>query len=249
MTDVRLSAEQFAAVWFSTGWDRLPFPFRFTSRFTLLDEFESFQAETRNTLNEPRHAPLRQALSVLAQPDWRIELFGSSGGPGVDGTQLRTLGCGRRDGSLVIATQEPAEDGGPVTIRSCRDLATAVAQTIPTLSPGTGTEKRFLLDDLNDTQPDPYGQRASSETKARYARFWQQPAQGRGTLTVIMGARGQDERGIGRLRWLDVADGRYLEVTSNGALMIRPGSQREIAKYLGEVGERARTLADRAATY
>ena len=92
-----LSAEQFAAAWYGTGLDRLPYPFRFTSRFPRLDEYQAFQRQFRTELAREERQPLRRALAVLAQPDWRIELLGYDNTH--DGVELRIVEMNR----LVVA--------------------------------------------------------------------------------------------------------------------------------------------------
>ncbi|WP_280469524.1 ESX secretion-associated protein EspG, partial [Nocardia brasiliensis] len=113
-----LSAEQFAAAWFGTGLDRLPFPFRFTSRFPGLHEYQLYQQRFRDELAKDERIPLSRTITALARPDWRIELLGCDNTR--DGVELRAIGCATRSGVGVIAQQEQAPDGGRVQLRRCR---------------------------------------------------------------------------------------------------------------------------------
>lgn len=243
-TQWSLSAEQFAAAWFGTGLDRMPFPFRFTSRFRGLREYQAYQEQFRLELDREERAPLQRALRVLARPDWRIELFGTDNTR--DGIELRIIGCATRRGAGVIAEQLPAESGGPVRMYRCRpdQLATELIRLLPEVPAGAGTEKSFLLDDLTDDRPDLSGNAPATEIKSRYRRFWRQSCTTRGTAVVLLGPRNADPLRTGRLRWIDTSDGRYCEVPANRALMIRPASAADIARYLDEAIIRAKARLD-----
>ncbi|GAA5088764.1 ESX secretion-associated protein EspG [Nocardia iowensis] len=241
-----LSAEQFAAAWYGTGLDRLPFPFRFTSRIPGLREYQAYQQQFRDELAREERIPLSRTITVLAQPDWRIELFGYDNTR--DGIEIRAVGCGTRKGAGVVAQQAPAPDGGRVQLHRCRvdQLATELVRLLPETAAGTAGEKSFLLDDLNDERPDPFGTAPSSEVKERYRRFWRQSCVTRGTATVLLGPRNAEPLRTGRLRWIDTSDGRYYEVPANRALMIRPGTSADIGRYLDEAIIRARARMDSA---
>ncbi|GAA5042652.1 ESX secretion-associated protein EspG [Nocardia callitridis] len=239
-----LSAEQFAAAWFGTGLDRLPYPFRFTSRFHSRNEYQEFHRQFAADLAAEHRRPLRRAISVLAQPDWRIELLGYRSADG--GSELRAIGCGTRAGSAIIAEQRPAPDGGKVRLRRCRvdQLTTELARLLPDTPPGDTGEKRFLLEDLNDERPDPFQNAPSREVKQRYRRFWSQPHDTRGTITVLPGPRNATPPRTGRLRWIDTPDGRYCEAPANRALMIRPATTADIIRYVDESTARAKLRLD-----
>lgn len=67
--------------------------------------------------NGVRHC---EAIAVLAQPDWRIELFGYDYIH--DGVEMRAIGCGSAEGAGVIATQTPGEASGKIEIRLPRTV-------------------------------------------------------------------------------------------------------------------------------
>ncbi|MGQ4616477.1 ESX secretion-associated protein EspG [Nocardia sp. R7R-8] len=240
-----LSAEQFAAAWFGTGLDRMPFPFRFTSRFPGRNEYQAYQQQFRAELGRDERLPLRSAITTLAVPDWRIELVGYDNTR--EGVELRAIACGARTGSGVLAVQSPAPDGGQVRLRRCRidQLAGEVVRLLPDAPAGTVGEKSFLLDDLNDDRPDVFGNAPAGRAKERYRRFWRQSCTTRGTIGVLLGPRNAEPLRTGRLRWIDTADGRYCEVPANRALMIRPGTSADIARYLDESIVRAEARMDR----
>jgi hypothetical protein len=240
-----LSAEQFAAAWFGTGLDRMPFPFRFTSRFPGLHEYREYQRQFRAELGRDERLPLRSAITTLAGPDWRIELFGYDNTR--EGVELRAVAAGTRAGSGVLAVQTPGPDGGRVRLRRYRtdQLATELARLLPDTPAGTVGEKSFLLDDLNDDRPDVFGNAPASQAKERYRRFWRQSCTTRGTAVVLLGPRNAEPLRTGRLRWIDTPDGRYCEVPANRALMIRPGTSADITRYLDESIVRAKARLDR----
>lgn len=244
MTQWTLSAEQFAAAWFGTGLDRMPFPFRFTSRFPGLHEYRAYQRKFRAELAEADHAPLQRALQVLARPEWRIELFGIDNTRGA--VEMRAIGCATRSGPGVIALQAPAPDGGRVRLRRVRvdQLATELIRLLPDPAPGTAAEKSYLLDDLNDDRPDLFGNAPARAIQDRYRRFWRQPCDTSGTATVLVGPRNAEPLRTGKLRWIDTGDGRYCEVPANRALMIRPASSADITRYLDESIVRAKARMD-----
>ncbi|WP_227996636.1 ESX secretion-associated protein EspG [Nocardia australiensis] len=240
-----LSAEQFAAAWFETGMDRLPFPFRFTSRFPGSNEYQAYQRQFRTELAHEDHLPLRSALQAIAQPDWRIELFGIDNTRGA--VEMRAIGCAVRGGPGVIAVQVPAPDGGKVRLRRCRvdQLATDMVRLLPNPTAGPAAEKRYLLDDLNDDRPDPFGTAPSRAVREHYRRFWRQRCDTRGTATVLLGPRNAAPSRTGVLRWIDTPQGRYSETPANRALMIRPSTSADITRYLDEAIIRGRTKLDR----
>ncbi|WP_433576600.1 ESX secretion-associated protein EspG [Nocardia brasiliensis] len=235
-----LSAEQFAAAWFGTGLDRLPFPFRFTSRFPGLHEYQLYQQQFREELAKEERIPLSRTITALARPDWRIELLGCDNTR--DGVELRAIGCATRSGVGVIARQEQAPDGGRVQLRRCRadQLASELVRMLPDAGAGSTGEKSFLLDDLNDDRPDLFGSAPASEVKEKYRRFWRQTCTTRGMASVLLGPRNAEPLRTGRLRWIDTTDGRYYEVPANRALMIRPGTSADIRRYLDDAIARAR---------
>ncbi|MFC9893808.1 ESX secretion-associated protein EspG [Nocardia sp. NPDC127579] len=230
-----LTAEQFAAAWFGTGLDRLPFPFRFTSRFPGMHEYQEYQRRFRRELDADEHLHLKRALRVLGRPDWRIELFGLDHRHGA-AVEMRAIGCASRSGTGVIAMQNPAPDGGKVRLRRCRSdhLATELIRLLPDPPAGTAPEKSYLLGDLT---PDPDG---PVDTRESYRRFWRQRCTTRGTVVVLLGPRNAEPLRTGKLRWIDTAEGRYGETPANGALMIRPSTSAGITRYLDEAIIRAR---------
>ncbi|MEV0766373.1 ESX secretion-associated protein EspG [Nocardia sp. NPDC050435] len=238
-----LTAEQFAAAWFGTGLDRLPFPFRFTSRFPGLHEYQDYQRRFRRELDADEHLHLKRALRVLGQPDWRIELSGLDHRRRGAVTEMRAIGCASRSGTGVIAMQNPGPDGGKVRLRRCRSdhLATELVRLLPDPPAGTAAERSYLLGDLEDDPTDPFGQ--DSEARADYRRFWRQSCTTRGTLAVLLGPRNAEPLRTGKLRWIDTAEGRYAETPANRALMIRPATSATITRYLDEAIIRGRARA------
>ncbi|MGW4365944.1 ESX secretion-associated protein EspG [Nocardia takedensis] len=234
-----LSAEQFAAAWFGTGLDRLPFPFRFTSRFAGLREYDAYQRQFRDELENPDHTPLRRAVQVLSAPDWRIELFGLDHRRG--GVELRGIGCGVRGGAGIVAQQNPDADGGRVRLRRFRaeQVATELLRLLPDRAPGESSEKRFLREDLATDRPDPFDNDPARAVQERYRRFWSRPSTTRGVVTVLHGPRTSEAQRTGRVRWIDADDGRYCEIPVNRALMIRPASGADILRYVDDSIRRA----------
>lgn len=239
-----LSAEQFAAAWFGTGLDRMPFPFRFTSRFPGLHEYQSYQQKFRTQLSGDDQIPLQRAIAVLARPDWRIELYGIDNARG--GLEIRGIGCANRAGTGIVAVQQPGPTGGRVRLHRCRvdQLATELTELLPNAPAANAPEKSYLLDDLQDHRPDPFGTAPARAVQEKYRRFWRQPCDTRGTVVVLLGPRNADPLRTGRLRWIDTAEGRYCEVPANRALMIRPGNSEDIARYLDEAIIRAKARLD-----
>ncbi|MBH0775998.1 ESX secretion-associated protein EspG [Nocardia bovistercoris] len=240
MAQWTLTAEQFAAAWFGTGLDRMPFPFRFTSRFPGMHEYHAYQRQFRAELDNPDNDPLRRALAVLSRPEWRIELLGIDHRRG--GAEMRAIGCAIRGGAGVVALQNPDVDGGRVRLRRCRgeQLATELIRLLPDPPPGDGSEKTYLLADLATDRPDPFENDPARAIQDRYRRFWNRPCTTRGAVSVFLGPRNSDALRTGRLRWIDAEDGRYCEIPANRALMIRPATSVDITRYLDEAIIRAK---------
>lgn len=231
--------EQFAAAWFGTGADRMPFPLRFTSRFESIREYRAYQRKVRAVLERPDNEPIRRAVRALAESEWRIELFGYDNRRA--GAEIRAVG-GTAGRDAVVAIQDA--ETGAVRLRRCPAtvLSTELVALLPDRPPGSVPERAFLLDDLAAGREEQSGVRPHRERAEDYRRFWNQPHQTRGAVTVLP-ARVPRPRRVTAARWLDATDGRYLETLANRALMIRPAGPGEMARHLA--GVMARLAADR----
>ncbi|WP_067863954.1 ESX secretion-associated protein EspG [Nocardia shimofusensis] len=230
------SGEQFAAAWFGTGVDRMPFPLRFTSRFESTREYHSYQRKVRDVLNRPENEPIRRAVLTLAESEWRVELFGHDNRRA--GAEIRAVGGVAGGKEAVVAVQDA--ETGAVRLRRCpaTRLTTELVALLPNRAPGTIAERAFLLDDLTAERRDSFRADARRERAEEYHRFWNQPHQTRGAVTVLRGPGTRSHR-ITAVRWIDTPEGRYLETFANRALMIRPAATGDMARHLAGVLARA----------
>jgi len=230
------SGEQFAAAWFGTGTDRMPFPMRFTSRFESTREYRTYQRKVRDVLNRPENEPIRRAVLMLAESEWRVELFGYDNRRA--GAEIRAVGGVAGGKEAVVAVQDA--ETGAVRLRRCpaTRLSAELVALLPGTAPGAAAERAYLLDDLAIERRDSFRAAARREHAEDYHRFWNQSHQTRGAVTVLPGLGTQSHR-ITALRWIDAADGRYLETLANRALMIRPAGPGDMARHLAGVLARA----------
>lgn len=226
------SGEQFAAAWFGTGADRMPFPLRFTSRFESTREYRSYQRKVRDVLNRPENEPIRRAVLTLAESEWRVELFGYDNRRAC--TEIRAVG-GITGGKEAVVAVQDAETGA-VRLRRCpaTRLTMELVALLPNTAPGTVQERAFLLDDLTTERRDSFRANARREYAEEYHHFWNQPHRTRGAVTLLRGLGTRSHR-VTAVRWIDVADGRYLETLANRALMIRPAAPGDMARHLAGV--------------
>lgn len=230
------SGEQFAAAWFGTGTDRMPFPLRFTSRFESTREYRSYQRKVREVLNRPENEPIRRAILTLSESPWRVELFGHDNRRA--GAEIRAVGGVTGGKDAVVAVQDA--ETGAVRLRRCpaTRLTTELVALLPDRAPGTTAERAFLLDDLAVERRDSFRADARRAHAEEYHRFWNQPHQSRGAVTVLRGLGAQSPR-ITAVRWIDTLEGRYLETLANRALMIRPAAPGDMVRHLAGVLARA----------
>ncbi|WP_040798180.1 ESX secretion-associated protein EspG [Nocardia higoensis] len=228
--------EQFAAAWFGTGADRMPFPLRFTSRFESTREYRAYQWKVRDVLNRPENEPIRRAVLTLAESEWRVELFGYDNRRA--GAEIRAVGGIAGGREAVVAVQDA--ETGAVRLRRCpaTGLTAELVALLPGRAPGVIPERAFLLDDLTTERRDSFRAAARRERAEDYHRFWNQPHRTRGAVTVLRALVPQPRR-ITAVRWIDTADGRYLETLANRALMIRPAGPGDMARHLAGVLARA----------
>ncbi|WP_169593571.1 ESX secretion-associated protein EspG [Antrihabitans stalactiti] len=217
-----LPAEDFAALWFGPANDRMPFPFRFLSRFALADEYEAHRTKTRDTFSADRFEDLHHALHIIAEPRARIEVYGRRG----EREELRILGCiDGRPG--VVASQRR---GGDITLQlvSAEKVAGLVVDRLPEAGPGSKRVQRFATSALADDAPFVMRTDGVSE-KARYAKIVNAPRASEGTLSVYAGPRHGDQRVTGTVRWYDlVGDGRYLETRTRDTIEVKPAALNDI---------------------
>ena len=226
MAEWTLSAEQFAALWYSPAHDRMPFPFRFRSRFAYVDEYDRFRQDIQKAVKAPQHEKLRRALFVLATPDARLEVFGFTAG-----NELRHIACTRAN-NAVLATQTPAPDGGNIRLTALptQRVAETLAAAVPVDRPGHSPARRFTRTDL-ESDAAPYTSAAHTiPARRQYQRLTR--TADTGTIHISDGPR-HGNPVTRRLRWFDIPDdGCYLEKRSSTEISVTPGAQDEIRRYL-----------------
>nr|WP_206038273.1 ESX secretion-associated protein EspG [Rhodococcus sp. HNM0569] len=225
-----MSSAEFAAIWAATGQDRLPFPFRLSSDHEFADTFAAEQHALRSRFARPEHALLEAAVLILAEPQWRIEVFGWHGGPPdveSDATPIRMIGAAAR-GHGVVALQHAgpsSEIGGDVAIRGCEpyDLARQMVAQLPLVEAG-------MLHPVTARR----GAHADERRRRALVAALNRPASGSGVATVIRGPRHRPAT-FGGIAWRDIADdGRYLVYGSDSATVV-PGDSWDLLAGLHRI--------------
>lgn len=231
-----LSSAQFSALWAATGQDRIPYPFRISSALDDSDEYEAEQNAIRAEFSGYEHEELAGALSMIAEPEVRIEISGSQGeGPG---SPVRMIGSIARR-HAVVALQHPGPEahvGGDVAIRICEpdELVRQMISQIPAIEGGSMRGLTFQRDALAPAglavlrRPD-----AVSRGRA-IAEILDRPSVGGGIATVRVGARHCEER-IGGVSWRDIdGDGRYL-ISGDDTISVQPGNSWDLIAVLNRL--------------
>ncbi|WP_241665854.1 ESX secretion-associated protein EspG [Prescottella subtropica] len=207
----RFTAAEFHTLWTRLGRDRLPYPLRYTPTGFFEDDLDD-QSRAAVAAVLPRVTEdLHRRLTVLAEPDIRIEVAGYTDLDGHDEEPVR-MHAGIRGGVGVLAVQTGDGDvhlSGVVAAA----IPAEIASSLPRFAAGTRPALRFRRDEFDSgdgrllTSVGSVGGRDAARVLLTRRRA------GVGEITVFAGAA-YDSRPTtdgASLHWVDVAgDGRYL---------------------------------------
>ncbi|MFF2552657.1 ESX secretion-associated protein EspG [Nocardia sp. NPDC058058] len=214
---------EFVVLWEQLDGDPLPFPFTFTSRTPLYDDYLREAREAKDQVNRRLNGSFTGVLESVAQPDIRVIVDAWDGlDPKRADGRIRIVASRKGDRGYLVS-QLPGETymhSGGFTVTECDplELAGAVVAALPESEPGEHAE--IPLTPPHEKQDDTdyeYGRSrigADSEdaVAVRSRRFLHIPATSVGTIDIIQGSSVFGPRGISRhrLEWRDLPNsGRY----------------------------------------
>lgn len=238
MNDVhrRLDGFDFTLALEVMGRDRIPYPLAYMPpRMEHDDDYQRYRQQCARRLQSMFDEPLYQALTILLEPEIRVEIYGTHDSGSSAVVRMYAGVVGR---VAVLATQLPGRTrdyGGDIIVAQYRSdqLATQLVAGLSPLAPGTHQPIRARRSDLHA----PVYSRHSTQLSPveDMQGFFRRPRTGTGEITVYpdytIDARPTDD---GRaFLWLDYPDGRYLLHHHNeDDFTLTPGSPEEIQRQL-----------------
>lgn len=232
----RLDGFDFALALEVMGRDRLPYPLaHMPPRMDHDDDYQQYRQQSARRLQGTFDEPLYKALTVLLEPEIRVEIYGTHDS---DRSHVVRLHAGVVGRVAVLAAQLPGptrEYGGDIIVAQYRtdQLATQLVAGLPPLAQGSHQPIRARRSDLHAPVYSRHPTQLSPVEDMQ--RFFRRPRTGTGEITVYPGytidARPTDD---GRaFLWLDYPDGRYLLHHHNeDDFTLTPGSSEEILRQL-----------------
>ncbi|WP_040795243.1 ESX secretion-associated protein EspG [Nocardia higoensis] len=228
------------------GRDRLPYPLSYRHpRVEHRDDYERLRARTAEGLQRIFDERLHRALTVLLEPEVRVEVHGFHG-PRAD--QVVRIHAGISGQVATVAVQHPGptrEHGRDVVLTMCysHTVATEIAARLPRCAGGRHAPFSARRSDLDRPVYARHPNRLAPEEEL--ARFVHRPRAGTGEISVHPGiaidARPTNDGHA--FIWMDYPDdGRYLLVNHDAdAFSISPAPVDELVRQLQHRIEALRT--------
>ncbi|MFX0580588.1 ESX secretion-associated protein EspG [Nocardia nepalensis] len=256
----RLTDLEFVSAWADLKEDSLPYPFIFTSRTPLWNDYLREQQEVRQRLRSELDESKWDVLRMLSSCDIRLEVAGWDARDPENPQGCVRLLAARRGGQAVLVTQLPGETvrhSGGYVFTECEAvaLADAVVDALPKSDPGGRAQVVLAgLDDEDDTDYS-YGRSEifdsfEDEAGHRAKAFLDEPVSMIGLINVIQGHSRFGPRGITRhqLAWRDlVDDGRYVIDDQNPPVAIGVDAKRMTTVINTRIAEVVRAIKDERA--
>ncbi|MET8776237.1 ESX secretion-associated protein EspG [Nocardia sp. NPDC004654] len=233
------------------GRDRLPYPLSFQPEFMeYQSDFERLRMQTAQRLQPIFDERLHRALTVLLEPQVRIEIHGFYG---PELKQVVRMHAGVVDQVATIAIQQPGPDrehGRDVVLTMCYShlVVSEIAARLPRCQGGAHQPFSARRTDMDQPLYSRHPTRLSHAEEVN--RFFRRPRVGAGEITVYPGIAYDARPTLDghAFIWLDYPnDGRYLLVNhSRNDFSIAPGPTDEIMRRLQDriaVVNRERTNA------
>lgn len=233
------------------GRDRLPYPFRYEPERRHphepvgYDEYQRLRTEARRRLRQMADERLHQALSVLLEPEVRVEVHGYYG-PNFQQVVRMHAGTSRGSAALAIQLPGPTQEYGRdiiLTRLPPEALPKQIVMHLPACAPGRYRPVRSRRSDVDKAEYSQHPTRLSPSEEVN--RIIRRRRSGFGEVGVLAGpaidARPTpDVRGF---HWMDYLpeDGRYiLHHLPDEEFVLTPGQPDEVARQLQRLIETTR---------
>ncbi|MGF7119913.1 ESX secretion-associated protein EspG [Rhodococcus sp. AG1013] len=241
----RFTGLEFEVLWRQLGRDRLPYPLRFRPTADDRDDLDRQRRAAAQYWAPRVTETLHHHLTVLAEPDIRLEVAGFAGA----GLAARIrMHAGIRGTGATLAIQLPGADadtGGDVLIHGVppMQIPHAVAAALPAVPAGSRSALRFRRSDLDSAGGPLLVSAGATRLRDEALGLLRRPRTGIGEITAFAGVA-YDGRptadGIG-LHWLDFdGDGRYT-MRETGAVVVAPAATVDLAGEIQRLVEAIRT--------
>ncbi|RVW01600.1 ESX secretion-associated protein EspG [Rhodococcus spongiicola] len=240
---------EFEVLWRQLGRDRLPYPLRYRPTADTQEDLDRLRQAAAASWLPRVTETLHRHLTVLAEPDIRIEVSGFVGRE--DTVAVRMHGA-IRGGLATLAIQMPGPDvdsGGDVMVHgpAPAQLPEAIASALPAMPAGSRAPVRFRRTDLQPGGGPLLVSAGATGLRDEALGLLRRPRTGIGEITAFAGVAYDSRPGTGGvgLHWIDFGgDGRYA-LRDAADIVVSPASVPQIAaeieKLLGTI--RAREMA------
>ncbi|MEV6216372.1 ESX secretion-associated protein EspG [Nocardia sp. NPDC051833] len=244
MTEWTWEPDDFAALWYSTGRDRFPFPLGYTSRLSSVAEVDRHRATVRGSYDRDAYELIDLAFHTLTTAQLRVEILGESSVLG-KGTakEYRVIGA-RTPHHAVMLTQTATREGVEERIR-CRllrpeQLPGRLSWIVPECAAGRTAAETFHLDDLAPKQTD--SRDWSVTPKQRFDKFVHRPREGTAWAQLRTGPVTDRPEPWSSARWFDFTDdGRYLMQRNREHVRLSPAGANDLTTLFTTWIDRALT--------
>lgn len=241
----RCTGLEFQVLWRELGRDRLPYPLCFRPAADDQDDLDRQRRAAAQHWAPRVTERLHHHLTVLAEPDIRLEVVGFAGVGFA--TRIR-MHAGLHSSGATLAIQLPgvdADTGGDVLIRgvSPAQIPQAVAAALPAAPAGSRGALRFRRRDLDASAGPLLVSAGAGRVRDEALALLRRPRTGIGEVTAFAGVA-YDSRpttdGIG-LHWLDFdGDGRYTMRESDD-VVVAPAATTDLAGEIQRLVDAIRT--------
>ncbi|MFE7721482.1 ESX secretion-associated protein EspG [Nocardia rhizosphaerihabitans] len=244
MTEWIWEPDDFAALWYSPGRDRFPFPLGYTSRLASVAEVNQHRSAVHAGYGTDQHELIDLAFHTLTDSQLRIEILGESSAIGKGTTkEYRVIGA-RTPHHAVMLTQTATREGVEERIR-CRllrpeQLPGRLSWIVPERAAGRSATETFHLDDLapNNTNSDSW----SVTPGQRFHKFVRQPREGTAWAQLRTGPITDRPQPWSSARWFDFTDdGRYLMQRNREHVRMSPAGSSDLTTLFTNWIDRALT--------
>lgn len=209
---------EFEILWAGYGRDRLPYPLQYRTDIADFDELKRHREAAVESLLRKHDPAVEHALTVLLDPDARVE---SKGFVGQDTSNaIRFHGAIRGPaGATLTQARGTAEDiGGDVVMTYCRaeQVAALAVAALPRAKPGTKAPVEVRREQLA-AEEEHFEYRAGQLSSAdQLNRIFRRKRHAFGEISAFSGPAVDARPSPGRtFWWMDYDDGRYYVKTGD----------------------------------